>query len=282
MQKNNVNIPRKLVELSKFASKASYGFFVLGDMDGLHSFRESLAQKLAERGWDISTGDHRSGPDDMRRFMDEAFLYNFHPGRFPHARVRWILHVCLSEHRTPETAAFATDPKNFGTLEAAVNAALEETKARFGDPMTIKYKQKSFLKAVFDTAASKFAAETPETRLTKVFEDMARTARKYNDTIKVHPAEFRDFVSDVLAGKGWDVKNSAMRNELVWLESSARFSQTQIGIRKELQDDTLPARPIYRAAKDFMMAHSDELSAAIREVAAELDKKAVAPKTPKP
>lgn len=263
---NDVKLPKKFIELSKLASKAAHGFYVLGNLDGLNSFYESLSGQLHSRGWTITTGGEEEPKDDMRHFMEATFLYNFHPGIFPHARIKSILRDWLSEHSEPETAAFATDPKNFGTLEESIKAAIEETKQKFGDPLTIQYGQRSFLRAAFDTVASRFSTETPETRLTKVFQEMAGYQVLWSRTFDVHPSDFRDRVSKALAAKGWDMKGSGLRDQFVWLESAAR-SGRQIPIRKELQDDTIPGQKPWSEARKFMLAHTDDLSAAITETA---------------
>lgn len=285
--KNNVTLSKELVDLSNNASLAAQGFFVLAELDGYHGFKEELAKELKKRGWDITDAGRYEAPvNDMRDFMDNAFTSNY--AQFRKSWTKSHLREWLSNISKPETAAFVTDPKNLSTLAESVEAAIETVKEKYGDPFAVKYGKRSLIKAAFDSVASKLTkTKTPETRLAKEFMEVAKAARKYSNDGFWHIQFFERVQEKLEKEKQWPMKDekgyaSTLHGEFSYLAQNAYWAKTQATVRYVLQDDNVPPRKPYRAAKDFMLERSSDIAEAVKAVSAELDRERAAPKPPKP
>ena len=273
---------KNFIQVSRLATKAANGFFALGELDGLDAFKASLKQQLKNNGWPIEPQNDRLGPrDPMNQFIEHGITDT---RSYSISQSNKHLNLWFNELPTEAEKNFIKSEAGLNILKKSITAATEDTAKTFGDALAVQHHQRSILKAAFDAVAAGigFGKNDAETKLINILKTLVQTMNTY-DAKGVPDVEFRDRTMERLEELKWPTKsvhghyNSDLAAELSWLIHSATHSKTSIDTRYMLQDDTKPARKPYRAAKDFILSHADDIITAAKQVAVELDAELATP-----
>jgi hypothetical protein len=264
-----------LMKEIKRGTKARQGFFVLGELEGSRAFRDNFFMALKENGWPIERAalKKRSDPNTpMDNFIEYALIdthafYNKH---------KQLNVNCWFRYLNADEQAFVTGDTAIGILSKSLDTAIEKTAAQYGDAMSVKHDQKSTLKALRQSAAAWFGfnKDKPETKMGKAFRDVVKLMRSYSDK-GVPSYEFQCRITERLEKMKWPINDpddihKPLQDELCGLLRATESNNA--GYYYRLQDDNVPARKPYRAAKDFLLSNFNDVSKAANDVAAELDK----------
>jgi len=272
---------KNFIQASRLATKAANGFFALGELDGLYAFKSSLKQQLKSNGWPIEPQKDRFGPsDEMNQFINNGVTdtrAGFASYHNEHLNF-WFVRLPTEAEKN-----FVKSEAGLNILKKSITAAIGDTAKTFGDALAVKHRQRSILKAAFEAAAAGtgFGKNDAEAKLINVLNSVAKTMNAYQ-TKGVPDVEFRYRMIERLEELKWPVNNpddifKTLAMEFSGLIHSATYSKTSVDIRYQLQDDTKPARKPYRAAKDFILSHADDITTAAKQVATELDAELATP-----
>jgi len=271
-QNSKAMLSDRFVDLVQHASKAARGFFVLGHLDGAETFRNAVFSALREQGWPLK---EKGRPDGMECFLRTGIL-NLENSVCSHPSLKFNLSRWLDEFCDENTQDVFLNEDNYSSLEFAVQTAIKNTAPTFGDPMAVKYNQRSIISAAFQMVAAKMGAVPRETKLSHCLKDMMGVMRIYNKEHKVPFIELQNRVTEELAKSGWGLTDSkdsygALASEL-WSLANAAGLKTSLFVHLALQDDTVPAYKADRAAKDFILEHVGDIELATKNICEELDR----------
>ncbi len=201
-----------------------------------------------------------------------------------------------------EALDFLAKDENLAVLDKAVEGSISELTPKYGDPFGLTVNRKAGLAAMFNAVMdhAPFAyfngmmrspeeqdAAHKEFRLIKVLKNTLLPLMRHFNGMKddkwVPGLEFQGRLEEYLeAWYGWklrgDDNDSRALRETLWGLASAAEVKTTLPIRLALQDTVLPPQPSARRAKDFILAHVDEIeTAAIKGVTVELNKELASP-----
>lgn len=213
-----------------------------------------------------------------------------------HRRHSFGSSLSFEDEGVEEALDFIAKPENLAALEKAVEDSIAELEPKYGNPFAQTVNRKAGLTAIFNALMdhAPFAyfngmrspeeqeAAHKEFRLIKVLKNTLLPLMRHFNGMKddkwVPGMEFQGRLEEYLeAWYGWklsgDDNDSRALKETLWGLASAAEEKTTIPVRFKLQDVILPPRPSQRKAKDFILAHVDEIEvAAIKGVTVELNK----------
>ncbi len=277
-----IKASEKMIELSRLASSAAQGFFVLGELEGIKAFRGKLVEHLVKKGWSLE-GKLFDEPGYTRKCSKEMYektrFIRYFSDFYTDASdsyIAGVLEFCLNRDGFENSSAFYLEEKNLAALEQAIKSATEDVKQTYGDPLAVKYRQRSIMRAAFDAVKANVFDVLPsqETQLNSALRAVVDTMRYYRDQHEVLSYEFQNPMTKCLEKRDWPINSPLFINlpivEAFWNLVSAAKSKTSLDVRYYLQDDNVPPRKPYREAKDFILNHIEDISLAVQDVTKEL------------
>lgn len=288
-------IPEKLMAIARHAGQAAAGFTVLGDWDALREFQNEINNRLKEKGWPLyrKVNSYQWQEDEESTEIIEGLHWtvdritehkhvrseNDYGESDKSLRRTLAFHILMDgEDKNREAIRdFILQEKNLSALDDTVREVIGEMTNTYGDPLIVKFNQRSLRKAFSDAVADKMSeTRSVEGRLCDRLKALVATMRVYaKKDWGAGGMEFQGRMNGELKQMGWPLDSErgsdTLTDQLWTLAGQAQF-RTSVNVRLALQDETVPPAKKNRAAMDFILAHMDDIDAAKKIVTDELDR----------